>query len=173
MSDPREHIWPKTFLKYHAICRFWALSLNGEESLQKLTDPDPDLDLHKNRSNSSSYTQHVYQVSSESVFNILRYFAKYPFWPDLSMVRNHLKNSSRRIRIRIFTKFDSVRHCRTLNASTKFHFDPPTTFWDILYTDKQTNRQKGIDKQKERQTDRKQSSFNFNISSFNFGGGGN
>ena len=52
-----------------------ALSLNGEESLNKLSDPDPDPDLHQNRiSSSSSHTPpHVHQVSSESVHNMLRY----------------------------------------------------------------------------------------------------
>ena len=49
---------------------FLALSLNGEESLIKLSDPDLDLDLHQNWINSSlSHTQHVHQVSSESVHN--------------------------------------------------------------------------------------------------------
>ena len=62
-----------------------ALSLNGEESLKKLSDPDPELDLHQKWTNSSlSYTQQVHQVSSESVHNCLRYHALYRFWPSLS-----------------------------------------------------------------------------------------
>ena len=39
MPDPREHIGPITFLKYHAVQRtvsFLAQSLNGEESLKKI-----------------------------------------------------------------------------------------------------------------------------------------
>ena len=39
MPDPREHIGLITFLKYHAIQYIvLALSLNGEESLQKLNN---------------------------------------------------------------------------------------------------------------------------------------
>ena len=51
MPDPREYIWPNTFLKYRAIYRFGALSLNGEESLKKIEKSDPDSDLHQNRTN--------------------------------------------------------------------------------------------------------------------------
>ena len=59
---------------------FLALSLNGEESLKKLSDLL--LDLHQNWTNSSSsHTQLVHQVSSESVHNVLRYRAIYYFIP--------------------------------------------------------------------------------------------
>ena len=34
--------------KYHAISLFLAKSLNGEESLQKLSYPHPGSDLHQN-----------------------------------------------------------------------------------------------------------------------------
>ena len=55
----------------------------AKNNLKNLSHPDPDLDLHQNRINSSSsYTQPVHQVSSESVHNLLRYRAIYRFWPD-------------------------------------------------------------------------------------------
>jgi len=60
------------------------------------------------------------------------------------MVKNHFKNCSSRIRIRIFTKIYSVRPCHTPNLSTKFHPNSSKTCWDILHTNKQTNKQKGV-----------------------------
>ena len=51
-----------------------ARSLNGEESLKKLSDPDPDLDLHQNLISSSlSHTEPVHKISSGSFHNFLRY----------------------------------------------------------------------------------------------------
>ena len=51
---------------------FWALFLNGEESVKKFSYPDPD--LHQNLTNSSlSHTQPAHQISFESVYNSLRY----------------------------------------------------------------------------------------------------
>ena len=59
-------IGPKT------ICS--TISLNGEESLQKLSDPD--LDFHQHLINLfSSHTQPAHQISSESIHNFLRYLA--------------------------------------------------------------------------------------------------
>ena len=53
-----------------------ALSLNGEESLKILSDPDLNLDLHQNRNISSwSHTQPFHPVSSECVHILLRYHA--------------------------------------------------------------------------------------------------
>ena len=49
------------------------------------------------------------------------------------MVKNHLKNSQIRIGIQIFTKIESIRRGHTPNLSTKFHPNPSTTFWDMLY----------------------------------------
>ena len=43
-----------------------------------------------------------------------------------------LKISSRRIRIRIFTRIESVRHGHTPNLSTKFCLNQSATFWDIM-----------------------------------------
>ena len=48
------------------------------------------------------------------------------------MVKNHFKNSNRQIRIRIFTKIESIWRSHTPNLSTKFHPNPSTTFWDIV-----------------------------------------
>ena len=61
MHEPREHIGPITFLKHHAI---------------------------------------------------------YRFWPDLSMVKNHLKINNPRIQIqiRIFTKIETILPCHTSNT---------------------------------------------------------
>ena len=57
----------------------FALSLNGEESLKKLSDPDSD--IHQNEINSSSsHTQLVHRVLSESVPNFMRYRAIYRFF---------------------------------------------------------------------------------------------
>ena len=44
--------------------------------------------------------------------------------PNLSMVKNHLKN----YQIRIFTKIESVPLCHTPNMSTKIRRNPSTTF---------------------------------------------
>ena len=110
--------------------------------------------------------RHTCNVSTKfgpnPIHNCLRYYAIYHFWPHLSMVKNHWKNSNSRIRIQIqiFTKIESVHPCHTLNPSTKFHLDTSTTFWDIPYTNRQTNRQ----------TD-KQIESGENITSFTFGGG--
>ena len=38
MPEPREHIEPNTFLKYHVMYRFLARSLNGEELFEKLNN---------------------------------------------------------------------------------------------------------------------------------------
>ena len=58
-------------------------------------------DLHQNWINSSlQHTQSVHKVSSESVYNFLRYCAMYHFWPCLSMVKNHLKMIGSRSRFR-------------------------------------------------------------------------
>jgi len=60
------------------------------------------------------------------------------------MVKNHLKNYCRRIQIRIFINIESkskILPCHTPNLSTTFHSYPSTTFWDILHTNKQTNKQ--------------------------------
>ena len=54
------------------------------------------------------------------------------FEPSLLMVKIHLKDSSSRIRIRIFNKMESVLPCHTPNVSTKFHPNLSTTFWDIV-----------------------------------------
>ena len=43
-----------------------------------------------------------------------------------------LNNSRIQIRIRIFTKIESIRPCHTPNLSTKFHPNPSTTFWDVM-----------------------------------------
>ena len=48
------------------------------------------------------------------------------------MVKNHLKNSTTRIRIRSFNKIKWIRHGHTLNLSTKFHPNLSPTFWDIV-----------------------------------------
>ena len=99
-----------------------------------------DRDIHQNLINSSwSHTQHVNQVSSESVHNFLGYRATYRFWPNPSMMKNHFRNSSGRIWM--FTKIESIRPCRTPNLPTKLHRNPSTTFWDILHTNKQADRQ--------------------------------
>ena len=112
-------IWPchtpNLFTKFHQnpSTTFWdivryissAQSLNGEESLKKLLDPDSNSDLHQNWINSSSsHTQRVHQVSSEYIHNFLRYRALYRFWHCLSMVRNDWKIFNSRIQIGIFTK---------------------------------------------------------------------
>ena len=77
MTDPGKHIWPNTFLKYHAICRFWAGSLNGEELLLKFLSSDEDPDLHQSRNNlSRTHTHSVHQVSSEFVNIFLIYRAE-------------------------------------------------------------------------------------------------
>ena len=57
-----------------------------------------------------------------------------------SLKKNN-KNSRLQIRIRIFTKIESVGPCHTPNLSAKFHPNPSTTFWDILHTNKQTDRE--------------------------------
>ena len=94
---------------------------------------DPNSDLHQNRINSYLwYTQHIHQISSESVHNFLRYHVIYNFWPNLSMVKNHLKNYQIQIRIRIFTKIESILPCDRHNISTKFHSNQCSTFWDIV-----------------------------------------
>ena len=117
-----------------------------------------DSDLHQNPINSSlPHTQCVHQVSSKSVHNFLRYRARYCFWPHLSMVKNHLKNSSSLIRIRIFTKIESVCPRHTPNLPSKFPPNTSTTF--LKYP---------AHKQTEKQTERGE-----NITSFTFGGGGN
>ena len=73
------------------------------------------------------------------------------------MVKNHLKNSSCRIWIRIFTKISSVRPCHTPNLPPKFHSDPSTTFWRYpTHKDRPTDKQRGE-----------------NITSFTFDGRGN
>ena len=59
-------------------------------------------------------------------------------------ITSKLNNPRIQMRIRIFTKIESIRPSDTPNLSTKFHPDPSTTFWDILHTNKQTNRQKGV-----------------------------
>ena len=52
----------------------FARSLNDEESLKKLSDPDQDPDLHQNLIIISlSHTQPTHQISSESIHNFLRY----------------------------------------------------------------------------------------------------
>ena len=43
-----------------------------------------------------------------------------------------LNNSRIQIRIRIFTKIESIFPCHTPNMSTKFHPNPSTTFKDIV-----------------------------------------
>ena len=65
-----------------------------------------------------------------------------------------LNNSCIQIRIRIFTKIESVRPYHTPNLPTKFPLDLCTTFWDVHHTFRQTERGE-------------------NITSFTFGGGGN
>ena len=52
--------------------------------------------------------------------------------PDLSMVKNHFKNSNLQIRIRVFTKIESICRGHTPNLSTKFRPNPSPTFWDIV-----------------------------------------
>ena len=44
-------------------------------------------------------------------------------------------NSHIQIRIRIFTKIETILPCHTPNLHTKFHLNPATTFWDIVFTD--------------------------------------
>jgi len=76
---------------------FLAQSLNGEESLFKISDPDPESYLHQNAIISSlSGTQPVHQVSSESVHNFFEISCYISF---LVMVKNHWKNYSVRIRL--------------------------------------------------------------------------
>ena len=89
MPDPREHIWPNTFLKYHAIYPFWPSLSMVKNHFKKLSDPDSDSDLHQNWSSSSLlHIQCVHQFSSESVHNFLRYRAIYHFGPVSQWWRN-------------------------------------------------------------------------------------
>ena len=130
------HVW-NTML-HSTTTSFLALSLNGEESLKKISSsliriqiftkiesvrpcrtPNLPTKFHPNPSN-------FFEMCYVSV------------QPDLSMVKNHWKHYQ--IWIRIFTKIESILPCHTPSMSTKFHPDPCTTFWDILYTDKQTDR---------------------------------
>ena len=90
----------------------------------------------------NGHTQHVHQVSSESVHNFLRYRAIYHFWaPSLNGEESLKKTYQIWTRIRIFTKIESVRHCHAPTMSTKFHPYPSTTLWDIPHTDRETNKQ--------------------------------
>jgi len=62
------------------------------------------------------------------VWNIMLYVV---FERDLSMVKNHFKNSRSQIWIQTFTKIESIRRGHTPKMS-KFHLNPSTTFWDIV-----------------------------------------
>ena len=68
----------------------------------------------------------------------LKYYAGtglYRFWPNLSMVKNHLKKLNNylfQIWIRIFTKMESILPCQTPDVSTEFHPNPSSNFWDIV-----------------------------------------
>ena len=56
----------------YSTISFLARSLNGEESLKKLSSPYPD--LHQNRIRSSlSHTKPAHQISSKYIDNFLRY----------------------------------------------------------------------------------------------------
>ena len=136
MADPRVHIGPNTFLKYHAIqyyivfgpiSQWWRITLKINSRIQI-----------RIRNSTLRHTQCAHQVSSDSVHNFLRYRAIYRFWPYLSMVRIHFKDSA--IGIQIFTKIKLICPSRTHNLPTKFHPNPSITFWDILLTDTQTNK---------------------------------
>ena len=98
---------------YHARHSFWCYLSMVKNHEKKFSDPNSD--LHQNGIN--SYLQHsqpVHKVSSKSVCNLLRYCAMYRFWPYLSMMKNHLRNSS--IQIQIFNKI--------LNNSSSSHTQP-------------------------------------------------
>ena len=105
MKNSRIRMWIRIFTKIESICHghtpnlstkfrpnpsttFWdtmllsflAPSLNDEESLKQLLDPDPD--LHQNWINSSSsHTELVHKISSGSVHNLLRHHAIHHFSP--------------------------------------------------------------------------------------------
>ncbi len=118
MPDPREHIWPNTFLKYRAMYHFWAPSLNGEES------PNHRIN-HPNLSTT--------------------------FWDIALIYRFHPISQWWRITLKILVvgsgsgsspksnQFVVVKHQTCPQNFIQIH---PQLFWDILYTDKQTNKKK-------------------------------
>jgi len=83
----------------------------------------------------SACSRHLTNSSTSSCHNsskiFLRSHAIRSFWPDLSVVKNHLKNSG--IRIRIFTKTESIRPCHTPNLDTNLLRNPSTTFGEIVW----------------------------------------
>ena len=63
------------------------------------------------------------QISSFPILNMFRLFT-------------HPRRS-----VQIATKIQSVLHCTTLDPSIKFHYNPFITFWVMLLTNRQTDRQ--------------------------------
>ena len=131
------HVW-NTML-HSTTTSFLALSLNGEESLKKISSsliriqiftkiesvrpcrtPNLPTKFHPNPSN-------FFEMCYVSV------------QPDLSMVKNHWKHYQ--IWIRIFTKIESILPCHTSNVSTKFHLNPSNFFLrHLVHRDRQTDR---------------------------------
>ena len=83
-----------------------------------------------------SLAELIHLVSSESVHNFLQFCAIYRF----GLVSQWLRINLKIYWIRIFTKIESVHPYRTSNLSNKFCPSLSTTLWDILLTNKQTDR---------------------------------
>ena len=71
----------------------------------------------------------------------LRFRAIYRFWPRISVVKNHFKNSCFQIQIRIFTKIELICPYHTPKLYTKFCSNPPYLYEiSCSHTTKQTER---------------------------------